>query len=234
MGSVWALTPARLCSSGRLAELATELGSAPSALPVAALLVADHWMSALAVAAGPATTAMLDAVRGGLGADLSDLHAPQLAALFADLAPVLAREERSVVAAAATDTLGAAGYTVIRESGPAADGVEARRGDEVLLLAVTDGGSISIDHVGTDGACGDRQNDFEHGMAQRGITLTTRAVTAHDDNTGPLFTAARARHEPSLARAVAQHTAPRRSARPVRPGRTRLTAEDRTVLGGSA
>jgi hypothetical protein len=129
-----------------------------------------------------------------------------VADLFIDLAPVLAREERTIVADAAVDTLDSLGYTVIHESGTAADGIEARRNNEVMLLAVTDVGDISVDHLGADGACADRQARFETGMAARGVTMRSRAIDPHDDYVGPLISAAAAARETSLARAVARHT----------------------------
>jgi hypothetical protein len=190
-----------LCTSRELSELAEQL-TAPSAdfsqqetpLRAAAWLLADTRLSELAQTAGPTVHAQLQAIHAQLPSgtsllpgthtetwpttSMSSLALGTAAAdLFTHLAPVLAREERSIIAAAAVDTLDSLGYTVIHESGAAADGIEARRNNELMLLAVTDSGEVSTDHLGADGACADRQARFEAGMADRGVTMRSRAVT---------------------------------------------------------
>jgi hypothetical protein len=248
----WEHSAATLCTSGELSALAGQL-IAPSAnvsqqappLHTAARLLADTRLAELAQTAGPAAQAQLWAVRAQLpsGTDLlpgthtgnlptasmSSLTLDTAAAdLFTHLAQVLAREERSIVADAAVDTLNSRGYTVIHESGAAADGIEARRGNEIMLLAVTDAGEISTDHLGADGACADRQARFEAGMADRGVTMRSRTVDPHEDHVGPLISAAAAAGDTSLALAVARHTVARAGNDPA-PTATRATTRTRAL-----
>lgn len=220
----WQQSAVSLCSSAELTVLAEQLASSAvlggqgPLLPAATRVLADPRLADLARAAGPDIRAQLTTVRTLLPTSSPGL--PTAAAdLLTNLAPVLARQERDLVADTAVDTLRHLGYTVIRESGPGADGIEARRSHEVMLLAVTDGGELSTDHLGADGACADRQARFEAAMADRGVVMTSRAVDPHDDVDGPLFAAAAAKHEASLALAIARHAVGTRDTGAVRQAR---------------
>jgi hypothetical protein len=148
----------------------------------------------------------LQSVLENLGAGDAGRSALMSAAdLLTDLSSQLAGLERKTVSALAAETLTKRGYTVHYERGDLADGIEAWSGDEIMLLAVTDGGTVISDQAGAGGACAQRQADFEAGMASRGATLCRVGMDAHGSSVGPLIAAAAATGEDTLARGVARH-----------------------------
>jgi hypothetical protein len=240
---VWSRSPATLCSSVQLGALATQLTAAaaltqqPTALTgtLASIeaLLGDERMTRLATTNADAVTQLAEA-RERLAVNDEAGLARSAAQLFSTLTPVLGREERIVTVAASIDTLLAEGYTVIHESGIHADGIEARRGDEVMLLAVTDGGRTSSDHAGVGGACQVRQLRYEAGLARRGLTVQREVSTPHDDVSPPLIMAAARARERSLALAVARHTQPPlEDTRGSQNRRQRHTAPRRAISGGN-
>lgn len=127
----------------------------------------------------------------------------------------LAALERTAVMALAADVLIDLGYGFETAAGPTTSALEARRGHEVLLVVVENGGSITTDHAGlADDACQDRQADFVAAMARRGVRLDERAEVRHHDPRGgtPILTAARAGQANLAAGAVA--TSRRKAAAP--------------------
>ena len=105
---------------------------------------------------------------------------------------------------------------VLRADGAAVTGIEAWRDQACLLIAIEPGGGLLIDHADATGACGDTQRQLEQALTRRGLNLTHVATDEHDQDTGPLVTAAAAVPGTSnLAAALADHAAPslRRTAR---------------------
>lgn len=104
--------------------------------------------------------------------------------------------ERLATASLSADSLAGRGYTVERVDGLLTSAVEASRGDEKLLVVVTDGGRVVTDHAGTVGdECVDRQAEYIEAMSERGVLFSEEIAVRHDDPRGgsPITVASRVR-----------------------------------------
>lgn len=111
---------------------------------------------------------------------------------------------RDVTADAFTEAGRELHYAVSLCRGTSTTGIEMRRGNEVMLLRIHDGGTVEADHAGlVDHTCSDRQRELEEAVARRGIVLTGRKQLNHGAyNGGDLIRTAAALGDPSLARAT--------------------------------
>lgn len=205
------LATADLCFSAELCAAAAML-TVGSPIPAAVVpFLTDPRLARLADHAGAEHAARLQ----DLLPRLSEHDAGAAASLLGGLRHHLAVLERSAVTALTVDTMTDLGYTVDHERGEHADGIEAWAGDELVLIAVTDGGEMLFDHAGVDGACADRQAQVEDGLRHRGLTITRAGRTAHEQEVRPLIATAAGAGQPSLAAAIArgrvaaEHTARR-------------------------
>jgi hypothetical protein len=84
--------------------------------------------------------------------------------------------------------------------GATATDVELRRGPEVVLLTIRDGGDMDIDHAGLLAeTCGERQIRLERAVQRRGITLTRHHQRFHDEAEGELVAGRAALDDPAPA-----------------------------------
>jgi hypothetical protein len=88
---------------------------------------------------------------------------------------------RGITAGAFTQAAVELDYAVSVCRGTTALGVELRRGREVVLLRIHNGGELDFDHFGLlDAKCGQRQLSLERAVERRGITLAKRHQRYHD------------------------------------------------------
>jgi hypothetical protein len=132
---------------------------------------------------------------------------------------------RGITTRAAIESAAELGYTAQVCEGAVATGLDLRRGHEILLLAVHDGGLVEADHAGlADATCDDRQRALEKALARRGVQLIgTRRVAHRSERGGTLIAGAARRNDASLARAAAAEAA-ERAERAGQPGPARLFA----------
>jgi hypothetical protein len=114
----------------------------------------------------------------GTGAVIQDQHVlaesalAELAAAVTAANAWLAAATRDITARAFMQAAGELDYTVSVCRGATATGVELRRGDELVLLRIHDGGDVDVDHAGPAGATGGQQLlRLEQAIARRGILL---------------------------------------------------------------
>jgi hypothetical protein len=143
----------------------------------------------------------------------------ELASALAIARSAIAGATRDVTADAFTEAGRELQYVVSSCRGTSTTGIELRRGNEVMLVRIHDGGAVESDHAGlVDHTCTDRQRELEEAVARRGIVLTGRKQLNHGAyNGGDLISAAASLGDPSLARATVIN-AERPAARPKNHG----------------
>lgn len=165
-------------------------------------------LGALAPTAFGTVSNMLAVQRPGADAVTSARTALDTALSAASAA--IGAASRDITAGAFTAAGKELGYTISVCRAEAATGIELRRGHEIVLMRVDDDGAVESDHAGlADNACGDRQRELEEAVARQGVVITRREEHHHSSaDGGDLIRDAAARHDPSLARAVALSTRP--------------------------
>jgi hypothetical protein len=120
-------------------------------------------------------------------------------------------------------------YTVSLCRGTTATSVELRRGHEVVLLRILNGGDMDFDHAGLfDATCEQRQLGLEQGVERRGITLARRHWRSRDAASGgELAAAARVDRDLNLALATVLDTEQAAASAP-----TRCTVTGARAAGG--
>jgi hypothetical protein len=131
-----------------------------------------------------------------------------LASALSTASTTIGSATRDITAGAFAEAGAELGYAVSVCRGEAVTGIELRRGHELVLMRVSNGGGVESDHAGlVDATCGDRQRELEQAAARRGITITHCDQSDHASAQGGiLIRNAAARRDPSLARAVTYST----------------------------
>jgi hypothetical protein len=116
----------------------------------------------------------------------------------------LAQDDRIAVAAAVVAALGELGYTVRRFDGGQVSGIEACREPELLLVRVTDSGTLEWDRAGSMAtSCAADDSRLIEALAEHGVDLGWVSRVEHGRyNGGPLIAAAARRGDTNLARAT--------------------------------
>ena len=127
-------------------------------------------------------------------------------------AHVLAVEERACVTATMQDALQSIGCRITTALEPAATGIWAERGHELVAVLIEDGGRARIDVAGFGGSdCAPFHEEIERAVAARGGVFDQVEVAEHGDPDGGVLirNAARAAGpRGDMARAIAQQTTP--------------------------
>ncbi|MDA8062049.1 MAG: hypothetical protein M0T80_06380 [Actinomycetota bacterium] len=157
------------------------------------------------------------AEQAGLGAELAGvlldarsgqtLEAESTVRLAEDLGAALQLAERTALAELTAGVLAEhLGYRVTLEVGEAATGIEAWRGDEVVLVAVSNAERLEllIDQAGAPDCAGGLAA-LEEALCERGVILERLGEAPHEPEDGPLIARAAATGEASLATGIARH-----------------------------
>lgn len=208
---VRALIEVTSCSSSDLAASAASLAASGLLCAETIELLQAPDIGSLAQAAGISdrldilmpTLAYLKTTSGDVALPKSLVG--QVGGLLANLGQHLAHRERDVVTEQAVEVLrDELGYQVVVAKGDDADGIEAWRGDELLLLAVADGGEVLSDQAGA-ADCDASLRTFERHMGRHGVAMQRVGSDDHGAPSGPMIAAAAAFGEVSLALGVAGH-----------------------------
>ena len=112
--------------------------------------------------------------RSALETTAADLQT-ELAETLTAATAVVTAAARGITANALAESGLELGYAVTTHQGEAATCVELRRGHEIVLIGVRDGGNVEFDHGGlTDDTCEKRQLHLEQAAKRRGVFVVQR------------------------------------------------------------
>lgn len=181
--AVAALGPAESwVSSPELAELSQQVAVATDAETAAALV--------------SSTTGALEMIRASSNPlfDLGTAGQQDLTEALRTSAHMAEGIERNVISDIIGESLPALGWHTRAASATDVAAIEGRRGDEVVLIEVRDGGATEIDFMGTcDDTCIDSMDEIAEAFQAHGLTMQTRRVTQHNSPGGGTLIARAAR-----------------------------------------
>jgi hypothetical protein len=136
---------------------------------------ASSVLSALAAAEFSRVRARLEGgSRSVLETTAADLQA-ELAETLAVAAALVAAATRGMTADILAESGRELGYAATTHHSDSATCIELRRGPEIILVGIHDGGNVEFDHGGFTGyGCGEHQLELELAAERRGVFITQR------------------------------------------------------------
>jgi hypothetical protein len=165
--------------ASELSRLDAIIGSRQLAMPDLRKLVSTPGASSVLSALSPAEfSRVLVRLEGGsrsaLETTAADLQA-ELAETVAIAATVVTVATRDITADIIAESGRELGYAVATRYSDSTTCIELRRGPEIVLVGVHDGGDVEFDHGGLTGyTCGEHQIQLELAAERRGIFVAQR------------------------------------------------------------
>ena len=162
--------------ASELSRLYSIVGSRQLTLPDLRQLISAPRVSSVLSTLAPAEFSRVRAhmeggSRSALETTAADLQA-ELAETLAVAITAVTAATRNITANTIADSGRNLGYAVTTHPAETATCVELRRGNEIVLVRVHDGGNLEFDHCGlTGGTCGERQLQLERAAKHHGLAI---------------------------------------------------------------
>jgi hypothetical protein len=164
--------------ASELSRLNSIVGSRQLTLPELRQLISTPRVSSVLSTLAPAEFSRVRAhtaggSRSALETTAADLQA-ELAETLAVASTVVTAATRDITANTIAESGRGLGYTVTTHPAEMATRVELRRGHEIVLVRVQDGGDLEFDHDSrTSGACGEHQLHLERAAMHYGLSISS-------------------------------------------------------------
>lgn len=145
-----------------------------------------------------------------IGFNTSDARVSQLQRLelLRSVAVDLGAREREAMTNLLTDALETSDAVVTVARGEYANGIESWFNDDLVLIAITDGGIAVVDQAAPSGNCAEHLENIVTLLEDAGVHIAVTHLDKHDEQPGPLIAAAAATGEASLAKAISECATP--------------------------